>query len=155
MMMMKKIPVCDRTSCALTNHEHVNSSDTQETRQCSVKFRKHVSSSYTQWTRQCSVTQEIIFGLVDDKFRRSTQYIMRNPILFGDYRTALDEAEPRLYEDLQDYEAVKSLFQEVGMNHKLQTKRQTRAGQYGDSDSEAKGIRLSFFFLNTTISVAY
>lgn len=92
------------------------------------------------------MTQEIIFGLVDDKFRRSTQYIMRNPILFGDYRTALDEAEPRLYEDLQDYEAVKSLFQEVGMNHKLQTKRQTRAGQYGDSDSEAKGIRLSFFF---------
>ncbi|XP_025092040.1 dynein heavy chain 10, axonemal-like isoform X1 [Pomacea canaliculata] len=56
---------------------------------------------------------EIIFGLVDDKFRRSTQYIMRNPILFGDYRTALDEAEPRLYEDLQDYEAVKSLFQEI------------------------------------------
>lgn len=38
---------------------------------------------------------------------------MRNPILFGDYRTALEDSEPRLYEDIQDYEACKALFQEV------------------------------------------
>ena len=38
---------------------------------------------------------------------------MKNPILYGDYRTALDEAEPRLYEDIQDFDASKALFQEV------------------------------------------
>lgn len=36
---------------------------------------------------------------------------MRDPILFGDYRAALNEAEPRVYEDIQDYEASKALFQ--------------------------------------------
>jgi len=37
----------------------------------------------------------------------------RDPCLFGDYRTAMEESEPRLYEDIQDYEAAKALFQEV------------------------------------------
>ena len=41
------------------------------------------------------------------------EYILRDPILFGDYRTALEESEPRLYEDIQDFEAAKALFQEV------------------------------------------
>lgn len=36
---------------------------------------------------------------------------MRDPILFGDYRTALNESEPRVYEDIQDYDASKALFQ--------------------------------------------
>ncbi|KAK3792441.1 hypothetical protein RRG08_045982, partial [Elysia crispata] len=39
--------------------------------------------------------------------------IVRNPSLFGDFRYALDEAEPRVYEDVQDYEACKGLFQEI------------------------------------------
>jgi len=38
---------------------------------------------------------------------------MREPLLFGDYRNTLEESEPRLYEDLQDYEATKALFTEV------------------------------------------
>lgn len=38
---------------------------------------------------------------------------MREPIMFGDYRNALEESEPRLYEDLQDYDATKALFTEV------------------------------------------
>lgn len=37
--------------------------------------------------------------------------VMRDPILFGDYRTALSETEPRVYEDIQDYDASKALFQ--------------------------------------------
>lgn len=40
---------------------------------------------------------------------------MRNPCLFGDFRTALEESEPRLYEDIQDYDAAKALFQEVSV----------------------------------------
>lgn len=36
---------------------------------------------------------------------------MRDPILFGDFRMALHEGETRIYEDIQDYEAAKALFQ--------------------------------------------
>ncbi|KAG7265791.1 LOW QUALITY PROTEIN: hypothetical protein CRUP_036669 [Coryphaenoides rupestris] len=38
---------------------------------------------------------------------------MKDPILFGDYRTALNESEPKVYEDIQDYEAAKAMFQEI------------------------------------------
>lgn len=52
--------------------------------------------------------------LLVDSFKGSVDYAMRDPILFGDYRTALEESEPRLYEDIQDFSACKALFQEVG-----------------------------------------
>lgn len=39
---------------------------------------------------------------------------MRDPILFGDFRMALHEEETRIYEDIQDYEAAKALFQVRG-----------------------------------------
>ena len=52
-------------------------------------------------------------SLLTDNFKNSLDYVMRDPILFGDYRTALDESEPRLYEDIQDFDASKALFQEV------------------------------------------
>ena len=51
--------------------------------------------------------------LIEENFKDNCEYVFRDPILFGDYRTALDEAEPRLYEDIQDFEASKALFQEV------------------------------------------
>ncbi|XP_012151823.2 dynein heavy chain at 89D [Megachile rotundata] len=40
-------------------------------------------------------------------------YAMRDPLLFGDFRNAINEDEPRFYEDLLDYEAVYSLFLEI------------------------------------------
>ncbi|KAJ6635868.1 Dynein axonemal heavy chain 10 [Pseudolycoriella hygida] len=40
-------------------------------------------------------------------------YTLRNPLLFGDYRNAVNESEPRFYEDLLDYEAILFLFQEI------------------------------------------
>ena len=43
-----------------------------------------------------------------------TEYVLRDPVLFGDYRNALEADAPRLYEDVQDYDAAKALFQEVG-----------------------------------------
>ena len=52
-------------------------------------------------------------ALMEEHFKDQGEYVFRDPILFGDYRTALDEAEPRLYEDIQDFEASKALFQEV------------------------------------------
>jgi dynein heavy chain len=42
-------------------------------------------------------------------------YVFRDPILFGDYRNALEVGEPRIYEDLQDYEASKALFEQVSI----------------------------------------
>ncbi|XP_069475795.1 dynein axonemal heavy chain 10 [Ambystoma mexicanum] len=51
--------------------------------------------------------------LIDDNFKSDLEYAMRDPILFGDYRTAMNEGEPRIYEDIQDYEAAKALFQEI------------------------------------------
>lgn len=41
------------------------------------------------------------------------EYAMRDPLLFGDYRNASNEGEPREYEDLLDYDAIYFLFQEL------------------------------------------
>lgn len=41
------------------------------------------------------------------------EYALRDPLLFGDYRNAIQEDEPRFYEDLIDYESVYHLFQEI------------------------------------------
>ena len=38
---------------------------------------------------------------------------LHDPLLFGDYPTALQSDQPRLYEDIQDYDAAKGLFDEV------------------------------------------
>ena len=49
-----------------------------------------------------------------------TEFVLRNPCLYGDFRTAMEESEPRLYEDIQDYDAAKALFQEVCLDECLQ-----------------------------------
>lgn len=41
------------------------------------------------------------------------EYALRDPLLFGDYRNAMEEGEPRFYEDMLDYQAVSFLFEEV------------------------------------------
>ncbi|XP_076621651.1 dynein heavy chain at 89D [Colletes latitarsis] len=41
------------------------------------------------------------------------EYTMRDPLLFGDFRNAIHEEEPRFYEDLLDFEAVYNLFLEI------------------------------------------
>ena len=50
-------------------------------------------------------------NLIEEHFKSDLEAAMRDPILFGDYRTALNESEPRVYEDIQDYDAAKALFQ--------------------------------------------
>ncbi|CAL7939586.1 unnamed protein product [Xylocopa violacea] len=45
--------------------------------------------------------------------REVIKYAMRDPLLFGDFRNAINEDEPRFYEDLLDYEAVYTLFLEI------------------------------------------
>lgn len=53
--------------------------------------------------------------LVEDEadLKPHSDYIFREPVLFGDYRNALEIGEPRIYEDLQDYDAAKALFEQV------------------------------------------
>lgn len=62
---------------------------------------------------------EKLLSLINDQptLKSHTELIFRQPSLFGDYRTALDMGEARIYEDLQDYEATKSIFDEVKTNH--------------------------------------
>ncbi|XP_071394424.1 dynein axonemal heavy chain 10, partial [Centroberyx affinis] len=60
-----------------------------------------------------TLVQGHIKNLIDEHFKSDLEATMRDPILFGDYRTALNESEPRVYEDIQDYDASKALFQEI------------------------------------------
>uniref|UniRef100_A0A673CHG9 Dynein axonemal heavy chain 10 n=1 Tax=Sphaeramia orbicularis TaxID=375764 RepID=A0A673CHG9_9TELE len=60
-----------------------------------------------------ALVQGHIKNLIDEHFKSDLETIMRDPILFGDYRTALSDTEPRVYEDIQDYDASKALFQEI------------------------------------------
>ncbi|XP_075852592.1 dynein axonemal heavy chain 10 [Microcebus murinus] len=59
------------------------------------------------------LVQDHIRSLVTEHFPDDLETVMRDPILFGDFRMALHEEEPRVYEDIQDYEAAKALFQEI------------------------------------------
>lgn len=49
----------------------------------------------------------------EEELKINMDYIFRDPVLYGDYRNALDVGEPRIYEDLQDYDAAKALFEQV------------------------------------------
>ncbi|MGH0114673.1 UNVERIFIED_CONTAM: hypothetical protein FKN15_033990 [Acipenser sinensis] len=60
-----------------------------------------------------TLVQNHIKNLIEEHFKAGTEMVLRDPILFGDYRTALNDAEPRVYEDIQDYVAAKALFQEI------------------------------------------
>ncbi|EDO35852.1 predicted protein [Nematostella vectensis] len=53
-----------------------------------------------------------ISSLVDQNFSEHTDIAMRDPCLFGDYRNTLTE-DPRLYEDVVDYDATKAIFEEI------------------------------------------
>lgn len=59
-----------------------------------------------------SPCQGYISELVEQNFTSYVDTVNREPILFGDYRNALTE-DPRLYEDIVDYEAAKAIFDEV------------------------------------------
>ncbi|KAI8916282.1 dynein heavy chain and region D6 of dynein motor-domain-containing protein [Gorgonomyces haynaldii] len=56
---------------------------------------------------------KLINRLVLDNFEADEVYITKNPILFGDFRHAMQEESARLYEDLLDFTAVRSILLEV------------------------------------------
>lgn len=61
-------------------------------------------------------------ALLEEHFKPHLDYVLRDPVLFGDFKNALEESEPRLYEDIQDFEAAKALFQEVSTSILLSIK---------------------------------
>ena len=54
-------------------------------------------------------------NLLAEHFSEHQETALRDPLLFGDYRTALNPEVPRIYEDIQDYDAAKGLFEEVNV----------------------------------------
>ncbi|KAJ3144485.1 Dynein heavy chain 10, axonemal [Geranomyces variabilis] len=56
---------------------------------------------------------KLINRLVLDNFEADEEYVTRSPSLFGDFRHAMHEETARLYEDLLDFTAVRSIFQEI------------------------------------------
>ena len=59
------------------------------------------------------VLQNVLKGFIEEDYSDHKEYILRDPVLFGDYKNTFEESEPRLYEDIQDFDAAKALFQEV------------------------------------------
>ena len=61
------------------------------------------------------IVNDIMKRLLNDEpeFKPHADYIFREPILYGDYRNALELGEPRIYEDMQDYEASKAIFEQI------------------------------------------
>ncbi|XP_069789574.1 dynein axonemal heavy chain 10 isoform X2 [Narcine bancroftii] len=59
------------------------------------------------------LVQGNINQIIEEHFPNIFEQATRDPILFGDYRMFMHEGEARIYEDLQDYEAAKALFQEI------------------------------------------
>ena len=51
--------------------------------------------------------------MLQEHFSEHTETALRDPLLYGDYRTALNPDVPRIYEDIQDFDAAKGLFEEV------------------------------------------
>uniref|UniRef100_A0A3B3TNK4 Dynein axonemal heavy chain 10 n=1 Tax=Poecilia latipinna TaxID=48699 RepID=A0A3B3TNK4_9TELE len=58
-----------------------------------------------------TLVQGHIKTLVEEHFKAEMEAVMSDPILFGDYRNAFNETEPRDYEDIQDYESSKAIFE--------------------------------------------
>lgn len=65
--------------------------------------------------RQSTISYRVDRNEKKDSFSdmAPNQYIMRNPLLFGDYRHGVVDEEVRLYEDLLDFTAVMHLFREI------------------------------------------
>ncbi|CAF2718324.1 unnamed protein product [Rotaria sp. Silwood2] len=62
----------------------------------------------------------IVQNIIDNNslLKSHRNYLFRKPILFPDYRTILQNDEAKIYEALQDYHAIKSIFDEIILKYK-------------------------------------
>lgn len=74
------------------------------------------------------VSNEIIPTLVKQLFKDVEEEVSANPILFGDYRLTdpsfEDGEDPRLYEDLGDYEAMREKMNKILEDYNFESKNQ-------------------------------
>ena len=52
-----------------------------------------------------------LVGLLEAHYKEKMEFIMRDPILYGDYTNVLDPSEPRLYECIEDFPTAQVCFQ--------------------------------------------
>lgn len=88
------------------------------------RFIDIVNAQLSAASFQGDADREAAVGTVEDLninfFQKDTKdisfrdYVLREPLLYGDYRNAMGNGqESRIYEDLLDYEAIYFLFQEI------------------------------------------
>ncbi|CAH8587314.1 unnamed protein product [Heterobilharzia americana] len=63
------------------------------------------------------IVEKHVDELLEDNCKDIKEYVNTMPILFGDYRTAMDETEVRLYEDMVDYDNCRNIAQEILENY--------------------------------------
>jgi dynein heavy chain len=77
-------------------------------------------------TDQTLISQTVMGELIKEHFKDVEEFVLKDPIIFGDYSMANptdEEAEdPRLYEDLGDYTVIKEILdkmlEDYGFDHK-------------------------------------
>lgn len=69
--------------------------------------------SYINYLQDHDLANKLLDDTLQHFYSPHAGHALRNPILFGDFRNALNKNESRWYEDLLDFEAVFFLFQEV------------------------------------------
>ena len=83
----------------------------------SVSSLQPASPTHVRKTRHtltvCFSSQNHVQELLQEHFPEQAEFALKQPLLYGDYRTALTPEQPRLYEDVQDFDAAKGLFDEV------------------------------------------
>lgn len=89
--------------------------------------------------------------LIEEHFPDTVEYVTREPSLYGDYRNALTE-EPRLYEDLVDYEAAKALFEEVNTQRSVQGCKNIILPLPWRFTNFKKPVRTPYYFINCASS---
>eukprot|EP00002_Diphylleia_rotans_P017763 TRINITY_DN3442_c0_g1_i2.p1 TRINITY_DN3442_c0_g1~~TRINITY_DN3442_c0_g1_i2.p1 ORF type:complete len:3137 (-),score=716.67 TRINITY_DN3442_c0_g1_i2:70-9480(-) len=57
--------------------------------------------------------QEKLNEIVKANFDEDYEIVAADPILFGDFRNVMNKEDPSIYEDLQDYDHIKPIFEEV------------------------------------------
>jgi dynein heavy chain len=55
----------------------------------------------------------LVNRLVLDNFQAEEEHVCKDPVLFGDFRNRMQEDQPRLYEDLLDFSALRPIFKEI------------------------------------------
>ena len=60
-----------------------------------------------------SLIQDHLQELLQEHLSGHMEVALRDPLLYGDYTNALQSDQPRYYEDIQDFDTAKKLFDEV------------------------------------------